>query len=73
MVPGDTIIWGGLPGIMFTPLVSDEEFEAHVKEILALMRQEPRYVLGVADQVPPNGTLERVGRVVEICEEFGRY
>jgi len=73
MVTGDTIIWGGLPGIMFTPLVSDEAFDAHVKEILALMRREPRYVLGVADQVPPNGTLERVGRVVEICEEFGRY
>jgi hypothetical protein len=73
LVPGDTIIWGGMPGIMFTPLVSDENFEAHTKEILALMRQKPRFVLGVADQVPPNGTLERVARVVEICEEFGRY
>ena len=73
MVPGDTIIWGGLPGIMFTPLVSDAEFENHVQMVLLLMRQEPRYVLGVADQVPPNGSLERIGRVVEICEEFGRY
>jgi hypothetical protein len=73
LVPGDTIIWGGMPGIMFTPLVSDAEFDAHTQAILALMRQEPRFVLGVADQVPPNGTLERVGRVVGLCEEFGRY
>jgi uroporphyrinogen-III decarboxylase len=73
LVPGDTIIWGGMPGIMFTPLVSDADFDAHTQAVLALMRQEPRFVLGVADQVPPNGTLERVARVVEICQEFGRY
>lgn len=72
-ITGDTIIWGGLPGIVFTPLVYESEFEDHVKTVLAIMRREPRYVLGVADQVPPNGTLERVGRVVELCEEFGRY
>ncbi len=72
-ITGDTIIWGGLPGIVFTPLFGAAEFEAHVKEILSLMRQKPHYVLGVADQVPPNGLLERVERVVEICEEFGQY
>ena len=73
LVPGDTIIWGGMPGIMFTPLVGDEDFDIHTKAILSLMRQEPRFVLGVADQVPPNGTLKRVSRVIEICDEFGHY
>jgi hypothetical protein len=70
---GDTIIWGGLPGIVFTPSFGANEFDAHVKEVLSVMRRQPRYVLGVADQVPPDGLLERVGRVAELCDRFGRY
>jgi hypothetical protein len=53
--PTDTVFWGGIPGAFFTPLVSDEEFDAHVKRTIEVMRRSPRYVLGVADQVPPNG------------------
>ncbi|MBD3307346.1 hypothetical protein GF339_12990 [candidate division KSB3 bacterium] len=68
-----TILWGGLPGIYFTDLVTDEEFDRHVKAVLAIMRQEPRYVLGVADQVPPAGLPARVKRVRELVDEFGVY
>ena len=50
-----TILWGGLPGVFFTGLVSDGEFDAHVRRVLEVMRSHPRYVLGVADQVPPMG------------------
>jgi hypothetical protein len=35
------------------------------------MRREPRYVLGAADQVPPDGLESRVRRVAELVEEFG--
>jgi hypothetical protein len=38
-----------------------------------VMRSEPRYVLGVADQVPPGGLRRRVGRVAELVEKYGRY
>ena len=72
-ITGDTIIWGGLPGIVFTPLFGADEFDAHVKDVLAVMHRQPRYVLGVADQVPPDGLLERVGRVAELCDQFGQY
>jgi hypothetical protein len=68
-----TILWGGLPGVYFTGLVSDEEFERHVKNVLSVMRSEPRYVLGVADQVPPNGLERRVRRVRELVEQYGAY
>jgi uroporphyrinogen-III decarboxylase len=68
-----TIFWGGLPGIFFTPLVSDEEFDTFVKHVLSVMRTEPRYVLGVADQVPPDGLESRVKRVGQLVEEFGAY
>lgn len=69
----DTIIWGGLPGIVFTPNQTEESFVSHVKDVLALMRQRPNFVLGVADQVPPDGLIERVKMVAPLCDEFGRY
>jgi uroporphyrinogen-III decarboxylase len=68
-----SIIWGGIPGSYFTNCVSEEEFERHVKHLLAIMVKEPRYVLGVADQVPPDGLESRVKRVAELVNEFGKY
>ncbi|HBB92793.1 MAG TPA: hypothetical protein DC042_14035 [Bacteroidales bacterium] len=68
-----TIIWGGIPGVCFTPHVSDEEFDRHVREVLEVMRQEPRFVLGVADQVPPDGLEHRVRRVADLVSQYGKY
>ena len=70
--PG-TILWGGLPGLMFTPHVSEDAFIRHVRSVLAVMKTEPRFVLGAADQVPPDGMMERVKAVPALCEEFGKY
>lgn len=68
-----TVLWGGLPGGYFTPSVSDEEFDAFVIDTLRFMRQDGRSVLGVADQVPPDGLWHRVARVSELVAEHGRY
>ncbi len=68
-----SILWGGIPGAYFTANVSEEEFERHVKRLIELMVKEPRYVLGVADQVPPDGLEERVRRVGELVEQYGKY
>ena len=68
-----SILWGGIPGAYFTANVSEEEFERHVKHILGIMVKEPRYVLGVADQVPPDGLESRVKRVAQLVKKFGRY
>ena len=67
----DTILWGGIPGSYFTTCVSDAEFDRHIKNVLAVMRAEPRYVLGVADQVPPDALPYRVKRVAELVDQFG--
>ena len=69
----ESILWGGIPGVYFTASVSDEEFDRHVKQLLSIMVKEPRYVLGVADQVPPDGMESRVKRVAELVDEFGKY
>jgi hypothetical protein len=68
-----TILWGGVPGVYFTPKVSDEEFDRHVRHVLDVMRSDPRYVLGVADQVPPDCLEYRVKRVQTLVDRFGRY
>ena len=70
-LPARTIAWGGLPGVMFTPLVSESAFERHVRETLEVMTERPRCVLGVADQVPPDGTWERVRKVAALVEKYG--
>lgn len=69
----NSILWGGIPGAYFTANVSEQEFERHVKHVIGLSVQEPRYVLGVADQVPPDGLEERVRRVGELVEQYGTY
>ena len=68
-----TVLWGGLPGVFFTELVTDAEFDLHVRRVLEVMRSTPRYVLGVADQVPPDGLERRVRRVAELVELYGAY
>ena len=68
-----SILWGGIPGVYFTDNIPDQEFERHVREVIAIMTREPRYVLGVADQVPPDGLERRVRRVAELVDEFGQY
>ncbi len=70
--PG-TILWGGIPGVYFTAKVSDEEFDRHVRVVLEIMRSRPRYVLGVADQVPPDCLEYRVRHVQELVEKYGWY
>lgn len=68
-----SILWGGLPGAMFTAAVSREEFTAYAKDMIRFMTRAPRYVLGVADQVPPDAEIERLRLVTELCEQYGKY
>jgi hypothetical protein len=70
--PG-TIIWGGIPGLYFSDLISDEEFDAYVIRVLQVWKSEARYVLGVADQVPPLSRPDRIARVAPLVERYGRY
>jgi len=68
-----TILWGGIPGSYFTPHIRDDEFERFVKHALDVQRSAPRFVLGVADQVPPDGLEYRIRRVKELVDMFGQY
>ena len=70
---GATVLWGGLPGVYFTDKVPDREFDRHVRHVIEVMTTRPRYVLGVADQVPPDGLERRVRRVAALVEQLGYF
>ncbi len=62
----DLIIWGGLPGAMFSPLYCESQFIEHLEEVLQMFSGDSRFVLGVADQVPPDGLISRIKLVREM-------
>jgi hypothetical protein len=69
----DILILGGLPGAIFAPPFTAKDFEQHVLEIIRLHKDSGRFMLGVADQVPPNGDIQLVRLVSELVETYGRY
>jgi hypothetical protein len=63
------VLWGGLPGAMFAAPWTWEQFRAHVLEVLEAWRGTP-FILGVADQLPPDGDIEFVRRTAQMLEEM---
>ena len=61
----DLVLWGGVPGAMFAPPFTWKDMEAHVKTLLECWAGTP-FVVGVADQVPPDGDIEFVRRISEM-------
>lgn len=68
-IAGDKIvIWGGIPGALFSEAYSKEVFVDHVIKVLKTFKEDKRFVLGVADQVPPDGNISRIKKVRELVE-----
>lgn len=59
------ILWGGVPGAMFAAPYTWADMERQVRAVLAAWRDRP-FVLGVADQVPPDGNIEFCRRIAEM-------
>ena len=71
-VKDETIIWGGMPAGFFSPIYSDEYFDEWTKNTLEFMKRDNRFVLGVADEVVPGSSFERIKRVSELVEKYGK-
>jgi hypothetical protein len=59
------ILWGGVPGVMFAPPFTWRDMEAHIRHVLDAWQGEP-FVLGVADQIPPDGDITFCPRIAEM-------
>ncbi len=66
---GDRLVLsGGVPPSDFHPRVSLAAFERSVEAWLALADRSPALIVAPGDQLPPDGELSRVTRMVEMAE-----
>ena len=69
---GDKVtIWGGIPAVLFEPQYSDEEFDTYVKNLFKEVAPGYNFIVGMGDNVPFDGDINRVGRVVELIDKYG--
>lgn len=69
----DTIIWGCMPSGFFSEDFPEDKFEDWTKRVLRIMKKDPRFVLGVADQVVPGTKFERIRKVEELVLQYGKF
>jgi hypothetical protein len=65
---GDQVLLDGIPALFFLPSFPIEDLIACVKETVDLFY--PRLVLGISDEIPPDGDIERVRLVGEIVRDM---
>jgi hypothetical protein len=65
------IIWSGVPGALFSPVYSEDVFRRCVDECIEEFRRNWRFIMGICDQLPPDGILDRVRLVTDMIAEAG--
>ncbi|MDO8587851.1 MAG: uroporphyrinogen decarboxylase family protein [Armatimonadota bacterium] len=65
------ILWSGVPGALFSPVYTEEPLRQVVAECIEEFRRNGRFIMGICDQLPPDGLLERVRLVTELIAEAG--
>ena len=66
------ILWGGVPGVMFAPPHTWNQMEGHVRWLLDCWRDRP-FVVGVADQVPPDGNIDFCRTIAQVLQSFNHH
>lgn len=67
----DVILWGGVPGVMFAPPYTWDDMRSHVMMLLQAWRGS-RFIVGVADQVPPDGDISFCRLIADLIESDSR-
>ena len=65
---GDRVLLDGIPALHFLPCFSTEMLMECVKQVVELFY--PRLVLGISDEMPPDGDIERARLVGELVQEL---
>lgn len=65
---GERVLLDGIPALYFLPSFSAETLIECVKQVVELFY--PRLVLGISDEIPPDGDIERVRLVGELVQEL---
>ncbi|HEY5473166.1 MAG TPA: hypothetical protein VIK32_08245, partial [Candidatus Limnocylindrales bacterium] len=64
---GKPIIWGGIPSPILEPATTEDQFRAYVDGLLDLVGAGPM-ILGVADMILCNNSIDRVAYIAERVE-----
>jgi len=66
-------IWGGVPSVaLLQSSMSDEEFERYMKGLFRQIVPGNRFILSVSDTTPPDAEFERLFRIGEMVQEWGK-
>jgi hypothetical protein len=65
------ILWGGVPGVMFAPPYTWNQMEAHVRRLVDCWQGRP-FVVGVADQVPPDGNIAFCRKIAQVLQSSNK-
>jgi hypothetical protein len=68
MAGPEVILFGGIPGAMFAPPFTAADMRRQVETVVEHHWETGRFILGAADQVPPNGDMGLVRLVGELVE-----
>ena len=71
-VSKNVIVWGGVPGALLSNSFPLDKFIDVVTEYIQKMKRRGNVILGLADQVPPDGVLDRLAKVRELVDQYGR-
>ncbi len=64
-------LFGGVPSTVVLDETSDADFEAYMDELFRAVAPGTRYLVGIADQVPPNAIFSRLQRIGERVTKEG--
>jgi hypothetical protein len=67
----DLIMWSGVPGALFSPVYDEVVLRQCITECIEEFRRNGRFIMGICDQLPPDGILDRVRIVTDMIEEAG--
>ena len=65
---GDVILIDGLPAVLFLPGFSESELEKYTRRVIEAF--QPNIILGISDELPPGGDIERCRLVSKIVAEY---
>jgi hypothetical protein len=70
---GKVTIFGGVPSVvLLEESMSDEEFERYMMNLFREIVPGDRFILGVSDTTPPDSKFERLLRITDMVQEWGK-
>jgi len=70
---GKVTIFGGVPSVaLLEESMSDGEFERFMKNLFREIAPGGRFILGISDTTPPDAKFERLLRITEMVQKWGK-